>query len=146
MEILKSKGGKRVRLRSGRCSAASRLLLVLVAVSILFPALAGSIAARPLQQTGVFEDRIVICTGSGLKVILLDANGDPLPDREEHYDIAPGLCVPMATAALAEFRNDLFVQLRRPPVPELPHSAAVVFQPHETEHPPAPTRGPPAAA
>ena len=145
MGILHSARRKKGVLR-GRRSRLSRLLFVLIALSVVFPAIAGSLAARPLHETGVFEDRIVICTGSGLKVIRLDENGDPLPDREEHYDIAPGLCVPMATAALAEFQDGLFVQLRRPPLPELPHSVAVVFPPHETDHPPAPTRGPPVSA
>lgn len=124
-------------------SRASRLLLTLIALSILFPALAGSLAARPLQTAGVFEDRIVICTGSGLKVIRLDSDGEALPDREEHYDIAPGLCAPVVTAALAEFRDGLFIQLRRPALPDLPRPAVAVLVPHGTEHPPALTRGPP---
>ena len=113
-------------------SLASRLLLGLVTLSILFPALAGSLAARSFQQTGVFEDRIVICTGSGLKVIFLDANGEPVSGGEEQPDFAAGLCAPMTTAALAEFRGDLFT----PP-------AATILVPHGTEHPPALTTGPP---
>ena len=93
-------------------SLASRLLLGLVTLSILFPALAGSLAARSFQQTGVFEDRIVICTGSGLKVIFLDANGEPVSGGEEQPDFAAGLCAPMTTAALpgsAETTLDLFL-------------------------------------
>lgn len=124
-------------------SLVSRLLFALVALSILFPALAGSLAARPLQTTGVFEDRIVICTGSGLKVIRLDNSGEALPDGEEQYDIAPGLCAPMVTAALGEFRDGLFIQLRRPALPDLLRPAAAILVPHGTEHPPALTRGPP---
>lgn len=119
------------------------MLLALIALSILFPSLVGSLAARPLQTTGVFEDRIVICTGSGLKVIRLDNNGEPLPDREENYDIALNLCTPIVTAALAEFRDGLFIQLRRPALPDLPRPAAAILVPHGTEHPPALTRGPP---
>ncbi len=134
-------------LRRGRGGVplVSRLILALVAVSIVFPLLAGSLAARPLEQTGIFSDRIVICTGSGLKVIRLDGNGQPLADREEQYDFAPGLCAPMATAALAEFRDDLFVQLRKPPLFDLPRPAAAILLPQGAERPPAPTRGPPAS-
>ena len=145
MAILRSARRKKGVLQGGR-SALSRLLLILVTLSVVFPAIAGSLAARPLQETGVFEDRIVICTGSGLKVIRLDANGEPLPDREENHDVAPGLCAPMATAALAEFRDGLFIQLPQPRVPDLPRPAAAILFPRATEHPPALTRGPPATA
>lgn len=131
------------RRRRAAPSLASRLLLGLVALSILFPALAGSLAARSFEQTGVFEDRIVICTGSGLKVIFLDANGEPVSGGEDHLDFATGLCAPMATAALAEFRDGLFIQLRQPRVPDLPRPAAAILVPHGTEHPPAFTTGPP---
>ncbi len=135
--------GNTSRRRRAAPSFASRLLLCLVALSILFPALAGSLAARSFQPTGVFEDRIVICTGSGLKVIFLDANGEPVSGGEEHLDIATGLCAPVATAALAEFRDDLFTRLRQPRVRDLPRPAAAILVPHGTEHPPAFTTGPP---
>ena len=132
-----------LRRRRAAPSLASRLLLGLVTLSILFPALAGSLAARSFQQTGVFEDRIVICTGSGLKVIFLDADGEPVSGGEDHPDFATGLCTPMATAALAEFRDDLFTRLRPPRVPDLPRPAAAILVPHGTEHPPSLTTGPP---
>ncbi|GMV63434.1 MAG: hypothetical protein AMXMBFR74_26020 [Parvibaculum sp.] len=131
------------RRRRAAPSLAARLLLGLVTLSILFPALAGSLAARSFQQTGVFEDRIVICTGSGLKVIFLDASGEPVSGGEDHPDFATGLCAPMATAALAEFRDDLFTRLRPPRVPDLPRPAAAILVPHGTEHPPSLTTGPP---
>jgi hypothetical protein len=136
--------GNALRRRRAAPSLASRFLLALVALSILFPALSGSFAANSFQPAGVFDDRIVICTGSGLKVIFLDENGEPLPGGEEHPDFATGLCAPIATAALAEFRDDLFTRLRQPRVPELPRPAAAILVPHGTEHPPALTRGPPA--
>ena len=132
------------RRSAGRTTLVSLLLLVFVSIAILFPALAGAVTARPLEAAGIFSDRIVICTGSGLQVIWLDSQGTPLPEQEEQYNIAPALCAPVATAALAEFRDGLFIQLPRPPLPDLPRPAAALHLPsHGTEYPPALTRGPP---
>lgn len=130
---------------AGGPTLAARLIILLAAVSILLPGLSGVLFAQQPHQleTGIFGDRIVICTGSGLKVIRLDENGDTDPSDGGTYDIAPGLCAPLATLALAEFRDDLFVQLRRPCAPDLPCPAVEVFSSYAADHPPPPPRGPP---
>ncbi len=90
-----------------------------------------------------FEDRIGICTGSGLKVLFLGANGEPVAGGGGHREIATGLGAPVATAALAEFRDDLFTRLRQPRVRDLPRPAAAILVPHGTAHPPAFPTAPP---
>jgi len=126
-------------------SVAAHLIILLAAVSIFLPGLSGVLVAQQPHQleTGIFGDRIVICTGSGLKVIRLDENGDADPSDEDTYNIAPGLCAPLATLALAAFRDDLFVQLRRPCAPDLPCPTVEVFSSYTADHPPSPPRGPP---
>lgn len=137
--------GSRVFRKSGGLSVVARLVVLLAAVSILLPGLSGVLVAQQPHQleTGIFGDRIVICTGSGLKVIWLDQNGPAEPADEDTYNIAPGLCAPVATLALAAFRDDLFVQLRRPNAPDLPCPTLESCAPHTADRPPSPPRGPP---
>lgn len=124
-------------------SLAAHLFTGLLAIAVLFPSFAGALAAQTLQPAGLFEDRIVICTGSGLKILVRDANGEWVPKTEDQKDIASSLCVPAAHAAPADWRDDAFTRLKRPAIPDLPCPLAVLHEPRGTEHPPAPTRGPP---
>lgn len=133
-----------VRRKGGRWpSFGAHLFTGLLAIAVLFPSFSGALAAQTLQAAGIFEDRIVICTGSGLKVLVLDANGEWNPETEDRKDIAFSLCVPAANATPADWRDDAFTRLKRPAIPDLPCPLAVLHEPRGTEHPPAPTRGPP---
>ncbi|MFN4355884.1 hypothetical protein [Parvibaculum sp.] len=121
----------------------SHILLSFIAFTMIAPAFAGSFSAQPSEMSGLFGDRIVICTGSGMKVIYLDEAGAPLPERDEEHAPAIGFCAPMATAALVEFRDKIFTRLRPARIPEFSRPAEAILMPHGTETPPALTRGPP---
>lgn len=137
------KTGRASRRRRRVPSLVSHILLFFVAFTMIAPAFAGSFSAQPSDVPGLFGDRIVICTGSGMKVIYLDEAGAPLPERDEEHAPAIGFCSPMATAALVEFRDKIFTRLRPARIPEISRPVAVVLMPHGTETPPALTRGPP---
>lgn len=131
------------QLRRGLRARLSLLFLCFIAISITAPAFAGGFSPKSDELPGLFGDRIVICTGSGMKVIHLDETGKPIPDKDEDHAPAVGFCTPMSAAALSDVRNNLFTKLRPLPIPEFPRPSAAISIPHGTEHRPALTRGPP---
>lgn len=119
---------------------------LLVVLTLLLPSLAGIFLQdeRPHElATGVFGDRIVICTGSGLKVIKLDETGKPASDDEQQTDLATGLCAPLATSSLANFHDDVAAYLRQPLPPVFAKLLDHARPATAGDHPPILSRAPP---
>jgi len=146
-----SAGRKTVRAR-GKGShgfSAQRILLALLLVTFILPSFAAIHASgddAEILAPGFYKDRIVLCTGAGLKIIKLDpATGKPLDDQTDNADHLSPVCAPMVTASLflspslpvadAIFGGGEPLDLR--------NDIAILHE--QTASPPLPPRGPPAA-
>ena len=128
---------------------AQRILLAFLLLNIIMPSFASVHASAEdggILAPGFYKDRIVLCTGAGLKIIKLDPNtGKPLEDQKDTPDHPSPVCSPMVTASLflspslpvadAIFGGGELLGSR--------DDIAVLLE--QTASPPLPPRGPPVA-
>lgn len=71
--------------------------LLLLLVNVLSSAL---VAPRPALAAPAGVEQIIICTPSGLRVISLDAQGNPLEQKEKAREGYCPLCLPLNNASI----------------------------------------------
>ena len=134
--------------KGGHRFLAQRILLALLLVTFILPSFAAIHASgddAEILAPGFYKDRIVLCTGAGLKIIKLDpATGKPLDDQSDTEDHLSPVCAPMVTASLflspslpvaeAIFGGGEPLDLR--------DEVAILHE--QAASPPLPPRGPPA--
>ncbi|NIJ42024.1 hypothetical protein FHS78_002315 [Parvibaculum indicum] len=134
--------------KGGHGRLAQRILLALLLVTFILPSFAAIHASgddAEILAPGFYKDRIVLCTGAGLKIIKLDpATGKPLDDQSDTEDHLSPVCAPMVTASLflspslpvaeAIFGGGEPLDLR--------DEVAILHE--QAASPPLPPRGPPA--
>lgn len=83
------------------------LALALLFLNALSPAVAQSLSAPVLNaaEASLSEDllngRLVICTPTGLRIITLDQDGQPLPDAEKVREGSCPFCPPLSTLVVS---------------------------------------------
>lgn len=128
-----------------RCTRAPRSLVLiwLVALCLLVTQISTAFAGSTVHTAGIDGDRVTVCTGSGLKVFRIDADGTFVPVEEEGRDFAAGLCGPMAIASLTGVAGTDAVLVPWP-VPEDEVTAETVPAARPApENSPPPGRAPP---
>ena len=149
MRLSASRQTMRLRRRGGYGLLAQRILLALLLVNLILPSFAAIHASSDgadILAPGFYKDRIVLCTGAGLKIIKLDpATGKPLKDQPDTEDRLSPVCAPMVTATL--FLSSAL------PVAEaifgggepLRFAGDIPILHEQAASPPLPPRGPPVA-
>ena len=149
MRLSANRQKRHMRWKGSQGLLAQRILLALLLVNLILPSFAAIHASgsdEEILAPGFYKDRIVLCTGAGLKIIKLDpVTGKPLDEQPETGDHLSPVCAPMVTASLFLSPSLPVVEAIFGGGEPLGLRGEIAVLHEQASAPPLPPRGPPVA-